>query len=191
MISIIALAISFVVKLRFPPYKTLNSIIVERYGVDCLKAVRKYQNIHLKLLKNNENLKFLLCCQNNQLTPKFLQFKLYSKDIRNREDYKRYQRQLLTKEIEQKRAYQQNYDLQHKYALLRVENYLSSLDSKYIQQILKSTNEKKIKEIRLVHDRKLHHLGIAPRIDQIEADKVISNLSFSLSRSGLMLSGIS
>ena len=98
-----ALALLFICKLRFPPHRSLYSIILERYGREGLQALRNYEKLDFKLRKNKADLDFLSICQNNGLTPKFLQFKLYSKNIRNKHEYKKYQRKLLRGELYPKR----------------------------------------------------------------------------------------
>ena len=177
MMFVITLVISFLIKLRFPPHKSLNSILVERYDIDCLRVVRNLQDIDLKLRKNSEHLKFLIVCQNNHITPKFLRFKLYNKNIRNGEDYKKYQRQLLDREIEAKRTYQRACESRHELMFNLVQSKVSWFDFKHVWHITKATNQAKVAQIRLTHDRKLHYLGIAPRYDEIESDKVIYNFS--------------
>ena len=43
--------------------------------------------------------------------------------------------------------------------------------------MIRTCNDRKIVDIKLTHDRKLHHLGVVPRVDGIEPDKVIYNFS--------------
>ena len=96
---IFALALLFITKLRFPPHRSLYSVILGRYNSEGLKLVRSYEKLEYKLLKCKADVEFLSCCQTNHLTPKFLQFKLYSENVLDKNEYKGYQRRLIKDEI--------------------------------------------------------------------------------------------
>ena len=100
----LALALIFITRLRFPPHRSLYSIILSRYDCEGLRAYRFYEKSDFKLRKSRADLEFLDCCQTNNLTPKFLRFKLYSKNITNNTEYRSYQKRLLIGEIGMKKA---------------------------------------------------------------------------------------
>ena len=54
----------------------LFNITKEKYGHDTLRLVRRYEKLCVKLGKLNSDLKFLLCCKNEKLTPTFARPKL-------------------------------------------------------------------------------------------------------------------
>ena len=95
--------LNFIIRLRFPKNRPLSSIIIQRYGQEGRCAFRKFENVDRKFKKVNCDLYFLDTCLTNNLTPKFLHFKLYSRHLNNEDDYKRMQKQLLLSEIESKR----------------------------------------------------------------------------------------
>ena len=151
----VTVALLFLLKLRFPSNKTLNSLILERYDLEGLKSVRYLSKIDLKLRKNASHLNFLLTCQTNNLTPNFLKFKLYSKDVENRQDYSKFQRQLLDKEVEEKRAtkFRLEKDLQH--ALHEIKSFMSWLDFTHVWADIDNTNNKKLQVVKTTQARKL------------------------------------
>ena len=100
----LALALIFITRIRFPPHRSLYSTILSRYDCEGLRAFRFYEKSDYKLRKCKADLEFLECCQVNNLTPKFLQFKLYSKNITTNNEYKSYQRRLLKGEIGNKKS---------------------------------------------------------------------------------------
>ena len=74
---IFSLALLFIIRLRFPPHKSVYSIILDRYDVEGLHAIRAFEKVDYKLEKVRADARFLECCLQNNLSPKFLQFKLY------------------------------------------------------------------------------------------------------------------
>ena len=70
----------------------------------CMSAFRNLENIDLKLRKSTCDRTFLETCLDNNITPKFLNFKLYREDIRSSSQYKKFQEQLLEEELINKTA---------------------------------------------------------------------------------------
>ena len=63
-----------------------------KYGPNLLQAVRKYKNILFKLTKCELDKNFLENCKVNDITPKFLRFKLYRKSLNLSNFYKSWQK---------------------------------------------------------------------------------------------------
>ena len=148
-----ALVLLFLLKLRFPAHKSLNTIILERYGRTGLQSVRSLEKVDYKLMKATEDLSFLRCCQNNGLAPKFLRFKLYSSNIRNNADYQRYQGKLLRQEAQLKETNIVSLTHDKARAVEHLKGLLSFLDFPHITGIVYHTNEHKAHSIRLTHDK--------------------------------------
>ena len=96
---ICALALIFLSRLRFPRKKSITQIIKERYGIEILKSIRKFEKVDFKLRKARLDLSFLSFCKENYLTPKFLQFKLANRNLHQSSAYKECQQTLLNAEI--------------------------------------------------------------------------------------------
>ena len=53
----------------------------------------------MKIRKSLCDIEFLNVCLENELTPKFLIFKLYRKDLRNTSQFQKFQQKLLNNEL--------------------------------------------------------------------------------------------
>ena len=93
----------FILRLKFPSHKSINRIILERYNEEVLSTFRNFNKYDLKLRKLDSDLDFLTKCFSNNLTPNFLEFKLYSCALRGGSDYKKFQKKLLNDELQLKR----------------------------------------------------------------------------------------
>ena len=65
----------FLIRLRFPHSKSLSQIIRRRYGDKIIKRLRKFEKIDYRLQKAEPDLEFLVKCRDNNLIPKFLNFR--------------------------------------------------------------------------------------------------------------------
>ena len=72
----------------FPKNDNTILIICKCYGSDTVKQLRKLEKLDYKVCKNQGDLEFLKLCQENGLTPKFLNFKLANKNLRYSNSYK-------------------------------------------------------------------------------------------------------
>ena len=99
-----ALVLLFIIKLRFPKGKNIHHIIETRYGRPLLNLFRKFENLDLKIRKNLCDIEFLEVCLENNLTPKFVYFKLYRKDIRHSNQSTKFQTSLLNNELSEKKT---------------------------------------------------------------------------------------
>ena len=172
-----AFVLLFIIKLRFPPHRSLYSIVLERYDREGLQALRNYEKLDFKLRKNKADLDFLSVCQENNLTPKFLQFKTYSKDIRTKHEYRSYQKRLLRGEVDSKKA---------NIALLvgevsdvyeRLHSKLSYIDFKHVMNVVDGINKRKIVDVQETHSKKLTNLGLLYQIEKLPPKDVIFNRS--------------
>ena len=74
----------------------------KRYSSDTVKQLRKFEKLDYKVRRNQGDLEFLKLCQENGLTPKFLNFKLANRNLRYSNSYKQCQSLLLKEEIKNK-----------------------------------------------------------------------------------------
>ena len=76
LIKIVCWALIFLIKLRFPPGKSIVDILKKRYNDNgSLTAFRKLQRINRKLGKAKLDLTFLTNCKSRGVIPRFLRFK--------------------------------------------------------------------------------------------------------------------
>ena len=94
-----ALVILMIIKFRFPKGKTIHQVIERRYRRPLLNLFRKLENFNLKIRKSLCDIEFLNVCLENELTPKFLNFKLYRKDLRNTSQFQKFRQKLRNNEL--------------------------------------------------------------------------------------------
>ena len=83
-----------IIKFRYPKGKTTHQEIERRYGKPLLNLFRKFKNFDLKIRKSLCDIEFLNVCLENEITPKFLNFQLYRKDLRNTSQFQKCNDQL-------------------------------------------------------------------------------------------------
>ena len=75
MLKFISLTLLFLVRLRFPVGKSIACVLRSRYGNTMVKDIRKFEKIDFELRKCKLDLLFLETCLENQIIPKFLNFR--------------------------------------------------------------------------------------------------------------------
>ena len=174
---IIALVIIFLTRLRFPPHRSLHSIILERYDCEGLQVFRAYQKYDLKFRKCQAAIDFLQCCQFNELTPKFLQLKLYSKNISNKNEYVKFQKRLLQCELDNKKAAKTSLERERSNAYEEIKEVFSTLDFKHAISAVENSHSSLLQKIQKTHEKKLRNLGLPYTYRNLTAKEVIFNLS--------------
>ena len=101
-IRVLSLVFSFTVRLRFPSDKWIENVIRSCYNDKIAKQIRRFEKLDFKIRNNEADLYFLQSCQQNNVIPKFLDFKVASSSLRFSRTYKQCQRQLLKQEIKEK-----------------------------------------------------------------------------------------
>ena len=97
-VKVLTLVFLFLIQLGFDSGKCIAEIIHKRYGSNTVKQLRKFEKLDYKFFKNQGDLELLKLCQENGLTPKFLNFKLANRNLRYSNSYKQCQ-SLLLKEL--------------------------------------------------------------------------------------------
>ena len=82
-------------QLRFLSDESIANVIRSRYNDEIVKQIHRFEMLDFKILKNEADLDFLQSCQQNNLIPKFLNFKVARSSLRFSRTYKQCQRQLL------------------------------------------------------------------------------------------------
>ena len=126
--TIISLVFLFIIKLRFPPKKSIATIITDRYGQNTVRLLIRFESLDFKLRKSQLDIDFVEKCIKNQLTPKFVQFKVANKHLRSSSAYKICQRKLLVEELAAKK--QRNKHLQQRFdqCSLQLKNSICAVD---------------------------------------------------------------
>ena len=77
----------FLARIRFSKNKSISSIVRKRYSGEILKAIRKFEKVDYKLKKEKLNISFLFKCQNENIIPNFLKFRLVNENLQNSVTY--------------------------------------------------------------------------------------------------------
>ena len=173
----VSLILHFVNLLRFPRRKPITEIIISRYGRETLKLFRTLEKDDWKFKKNNIDINFLETCKENSLTPKFLNFKLFKEDIRNTEQYEKFQQFLLDEEIESKLSSKNRLQNSRENSINSLRQSTSWLDFNHFSSIIFGNCEKKLKKAEETHYKKLFNLGLIHRVRKLDPKKLIFNFS--------------
>ena len=93
----------FLVRLRFPRHLSTIKVLRKRYGDVIVRKVREFEKLDFKYRKVSLDIDFLNSCLKNNIIPKFFQFRVSNKDLRNSTAYRQCQIKLLKQEISNKK----------------------------------------------------------------------------------------
>ena len=82
MLFVISLVFIFLTRLRFPSKLSIAEVLRKRYGDRILKLVRKFEKTDIKHKKALLDLQFLKICEDHNVIPKFLRFKVANATLR-------------------------------------------------------------------------------------------------------------
>ena len=99
--KVAAIVFLFLIRLRFPQSKSLSQIIRTRYGDKINEIIKKTD---YRLRKAELDLEFLVKCRDNNVIPKFLNFRLANRSLRFSLTYAHCQSNLLLEEIRLKKS---------------------------------------------------------------------------------------
>ena len=191
-VILFTLVLKFITRLRFPPNISIADIIKDRYGTPTLSLYRTLERRKCKFRKAQADLDFLVTCRDNYLTPKFLNFKLYKKKLKDNEVYKHFQRQLLLMEIVSRKKDM----LKHKSEVDKLTNQLKdsvyNIDFTHLNNLSDIHAVKDNLRVRAIQLKKLHQLGHSTT-EGLPPDKVLFNFSsrvLSQSEESLLSKGL-
>ena len=157
---VIALAVLFIIRLRFPTKHSLATIIRSRYGDEFVKLVRKFEKIDFRCRKLELDLNFLEACSQYELCPTFLRFKVSNSSLKNSSTYKVCQAKLLQEEITNKSSELKTKQKELRTLYNKLKTVLTYLDFGHVHTTISSSNEKAIKVVELTQNNKLEKLLI-------------------------------
>ena len=142
MLKVISLALLFLVRLRFPVDKSIAYVLRSRYGNTVVKDIRKFEKIDYALRKCKLDLLFLEACLENQVIPKFLNFRVNNLHLKTSRAYHACQLKLLREEISFKRSRMKSLEKDFNTRKRNLRKIKSQKRRKY--QFSWSTNESRI-----------------------------------------------
>ena len=191
---ITALILLFIIKIRFPKGKSIHQIIehwssastsastipeIKKCGRPLLLLFRKLKNVDLKTRKADCDKEFLHTCLNDDLTPKFVNFKLYRKDIRTTQRYRAFQKTVLNNEYTDKANKLEKLTNERNKIVLQLKNIVSILDFNHLVNFINSVNDNKVSKIQHTQNKKLFNSGLHHEVPvtRLNPQKLIFNYS--------------
>ena len=103
LLKAVSIIFLFLVRLRFPRHLSTIKVLRKRYGDVIVRKVREFEKLDFKYRKVLLDIDFLNTCLKNNIIPKFIQFRVSNKDLRNSTAYRQCQIKLLKQEISNKK----------------------------------------------------------------------------------------
>ena len=180
-IGAVAIALLFVIRLRFPSEKPLREIIIGRYNEETLRIYRQLEKAERRLKKLVCDLDFLRKCESQHLTPKFLNFKLYHPRLHSSHSYRNFQSELLRNEIrfKAKCVARRKLDCENCAKLLRSNVFW--LDFHHLYSIIRKSVNNLEQSTRFTHSKKLASLGFTDQEFVKNSNAVINLSKYNLS----------
>ena len=174
--KVAAIVFLFLIRLRFPHSKSLSQIIRRRYGDKIIKRLRKFEKIDYRLRKAELDLEFLVKCRDNNVIPKFLNFRLANRSLRFSLTYAHCQSNLLLEEIRLKKSNVRVLKKEFDNLCSSLQQQINSNDFAHICSTFLKINNLKLKSNSVVQQKKFCKLLKEKRSAQ-NPEKVIFNLS--------------
>ena len=171
--------LKFILCLRFPKRISFADTTRRRYGEHVLELFRTLEKVTLKLKKATVDLRFLNCCRAADLVPRFLQFKLANRQLRNCSEVARTKRLLLDAEIRNKNKRINKLSNRVSHLSHQFKSEISSIDYFYYLHVISASVEKASADWYQTHQRKFTSLRATARSDAnlLDPESVIVNLS--------------
>ena len=135
----------FLARVRFPKSKSIAEVIRSRYSENTVKRIRKLEKLDYRLRKEELDLLFLCKCDDINVMPNFLNFRLANSHLKYSSTYRLSQLNLLREEIRQKKSTLSN--LQNEVSSLKVslQNELNLIDFAHVSTLFFGINDKILK----------------------------------------------
>ena len=145
-----------------------------RYNENTVKRIRKLEKIGYRLRKAELDLEFLCKCNDNNVIPKFLNFRVANNHLKFSTTYKQCQSNLLREEIRQKKSTARI--LQKEFTSLKssLQNELNLIDFAHVSTLFFGINDKIFKSKSLVQQKKFYKLVHENKMEK-DPEKVIFN----------------
>ena len=123
------------------------------------------------------DIEFLEVCLENNLTPKFVNFKLHGKGIRHSKQSTKFQTSLLNNELSEKKRNLKNLQNLNSSCINQLKTLVSIFDFNHLFNFDSRVKEKKIKQIKHSQNKKLFNLGLQHEVTRLISQNLIFNYS--------------
>ena len=135
------------------------------------------ENFYFKIRKTFCEIEFLEVCLEKNLTPKFVNFKLYRKDIRHSKQSTKFQTSLLNNELSEKKRKLKNLQNLHSSCFNQLKTLVHIFDFNHLFNFVSRGNEKKIKQIKDSQNKKLFNLELQHEVTRLNPQNLIFDYS--------------
>ena len=169
----------FLARVRFPKSKSIAEVIRSRYSENTVKRIRKLEKLDYRLRQAELDLQFLCKCDDNNVIPNFLNFRLANSHIKYSSTCKVCQLNLLREKIRQKKS--TLISLQKEFSSFKVssQNELNLIDFAHVSTLFFGINDKILKSKISVQQKKFYKFLQESKIEN-NPEKVIFNFSHYL-----------
>ena len=138
----------------FQSQSQIAEVIRSRYSENTVKRIWKLEKLDYRLCKTELDLQFLCKCDDNNVIPNFLNFRLANSHLKYSSAYKVCQLNLLREEIRQKKFTLRS--LQKEFSSLEVslQNELNLIDFAHVSTLFFGINDKILKSKSSVQQKK-------------------------------------
>ena len=156
--------------------KSIAEVIWSRFSKNTVKRIQKLEKLDYRLRKAELDLQFLCKCDDSNVIPNFLNFRLANSHLKYSSTYRLCQLNLLREEIRQKKSTLRN--LQKEFSSLKVslQNELNLIDFAHISTLFFGINDKILKSKSSVQQKKFYKLLQESKTEN-DPEKVIFNFS--------------
>ena len=134
------------------------------------------ERLDYKVRKIKCDVDFLTACQQQDLLPKFLQFKLYDRSLHQTRLYRNCQRQFLRRELKSKEHLLKVSTSRLASLTSELRSVVTWIDYNHLASLVERTNCTTISRVKFVQDNKLRRLGYVNE-DGIPYEKTLFNYS--------------
>ena len=164
--------------LHFPRHLSTIKVLRKRYGGVIVGKVREFEKLDFKYRKVLLDIDFLNTCLKINIIPKFVQFRLSNKDLRNSTVYRECQIKLLKQEISNKKRSLRTLRRDLTSVRNELSLKLSFIDLNHVCNLFLIGNDKAILKHKQIQNKKLNNLRVTT-LENFSHDtgKVIYNFS--------------
>ena len=148
----------FILRLRFPPSKSIATTIRVRYDDATVKGIRKFERLDFKIRKVILDINFLETCIEKGVILKFLHFRTANHEMKSSKTYKNCQLLFLTEEVNNKKSKLENLKLSSEKLKSELQGILSYFDFLYVVSLFLDCNKLAIEKIQIKQNIKLLNL---------------------------------
>ena len=175
-IHVAVIVFIFLARVRFPKSKSIAEVIRCRYSENTVKRIRKLEKRDYRLRKADLDLQFLCKCDDNNVIPNFLDFRLANSHLKYPSTYRLCQSNLLREDIRQKKSTLRSSQKEFSSLKVSLQNEVNLIDFAQVSTLFFEINDKILKSKSSVQQKKFYKLLKESKIEN-DSEKVIFNFS--------------